>query len=178
MSLLEAAAVDEKPIRSCLPQCGEEYHTPIGQVWHSTDPWANDRRGCYRGKTCRYSLAQAWQFLTHRVISSPSIDALRKDYSIRSSASESRLSEILMPSAFAVARLRTVSNLVDWMTGRSARRRVRECCTADHNCHQCRYCKPYHDCPSMLISHKMHFPTTPNPGKRPKTLDYLCHSQA
>ena len=30
---------------------------------------------------------------------------------------------------------------------------------------------PVH-CPSMLISQKPHFPTAPNPGKRPKTLDY------
>src|SRR5437870_3402388 len=41
-------------------------------------------------------------------------------YSITSSASESRLSEILMPSAFAVLRLITVSNLVGCRTGRSA----------------------------------------------------------
>jgi hypothetical protein len=40
-------------------------------------------------------------------------------YSITSSASESRLSEILMPSAFAVLRLITVSNLVGCRTGRS-----------------------------------------------------------
>src|SRR5262252_5303033 len=41
-------------------------------------------------------------------------------YSITSSASESRLSEILMPSASAVLRLITVSNLVGCSTGRSA----------------------------------------------------------
>src|SRR6516162_6963753 len=41
-------------------------------------------------------------------------------HSITSSASESRLSEILMPSAFAVLRLITVSNLLTCMTGRSA----------------------------------------------------------
>src|SRR5215471_6763988 len=41
-------------------------------------------------------------------------------HSITSSASESRLSEILMPSAFAVLRLITVSNLVVCITGRSA----------------------------------------------------------
>src|SRR5262249_18342350 len=41
-------------------------------------------------------------------------------HSITSSASESRLSEILMPSASAVLRLITVSNLVGCSTGRSA----------------------------------------------------------
>jgi hypothetical protein len=39
-------------------------------------------RGSYRGKTCRYSLAQARQFLTLNVTSPPSIDAVRKNYSI------------------------------------------------------------------------------------------------
>src|SRR6516225_9624623 len=42
------------------------------------------------------------------------------DHSMTSSASESRLSEILMPSALAVLRLITVSNLVGCSTGRSA----------------------------------------------------------
>src|SRR5262249_62001497 len=41
-------------------------------------------------------------------------------HSITSSASESRLSEILTPSALAVLRLITVSNLVGCSTGRSA----------------------------------------------------------
>src|SRR6516165_5219177 len=41
-------------------------------------------------------------------------------HSITSSASESRLSEILTPSAFAVLRLITISNLVGCRTGRSA----------------------------------------------------------
>src|SRR5215831_7523428 len=41
-------------------------------------------------------------------------------HSITSSASESRLSEILIPSALAVLRLITVSNLVGCSTGRSA----------------------------------------------------------
>src|SRR5262249_40581828 len=50
--------------------------------------------------------------LTHRSKTGP--------YSITSSASESRLSEILMPSAFAVFRLITSSNLVGCTTGSSA----------------------------------------------------------
>src|SRR5215831_18365881 len=41
-------------------------------------------------------------------------------HSITSSASDRRLSEILTPSAFAVLRLITSSNLVGCMTGRSA----------------------------------------------------------
>jgi len=41
-------------------------------------------------------------------------------YSIASSASKSRLSEILMPSALAVFRLMTNSNLVGRTTGKSA----------------------------------------------------------
>jgi hypothetical protein len=44
----------------------------------------------------------------------------RFSYSITSSASESRLSEIWMPSAFAVLRLITSSNLLTVCTGRSA----------------------------------------------------------
>src|SRR5262249_13288035 len=47
-------------------------------------------------------------------------DELAAPHSITSSASESRLSEILMPSALAVLRLITVSNLVGCRTGRSA----------------------------------------------------------
>src|SRR6516162_1194805 len=47
-------------------------------------------------------------------------DELAPVHSITSSASESRLSEILMPSASAVLRLITVSNLVGCSTGRSA----------------------------------------------------------
>ena len=47
-------------------------------------------------------------------------DELAPLHSIVSSASESRLSEILMPSALAVLRLITVSNLVGCSTGRSA----------------------------------------------------------
>src|SRR5262245_43462557 len=47
-------------------------------------------------------------------------DELAPLHSITSSASESRLSEILIPSALAVLRLITVSNLVGCSTGRSA----------------------------------------------------------
>src|SRR5215472_16164145 len=54
----------------------------------------------------------------------PEADIVRCDeirrYSITSSASESRLSEILTPRALAVLRLIIVSNLVGCSTGRSA----------------------------------------------------------
>src|SRR5262249_6135309 len=47
-------------------------------------------------------------------------EELAPPHSITSSASESRLSEILTPSAFAVLRLITSSNFVGCSTGRSA----------------------------------------------------------
>ena len=47
-------------------------------------------------------------------------------YSITSAASESKLSEILTPSSFAVLRLITSSNLVGCRTGRSPRN---PCCS-------------------------------------------------
>src|SRR5262249_33957742 len=47
-------------------------------------------------------------------------DELAARHSITSSASESRLSEILIPSVFAVLRLSTISYLVGFCTGRSA----------------------------------------------------------
>jgi len=59
-------------------------------------------------------------YMTHSGALPPQIAALRKVYSITSSASESRLSEILTPMAFAVLRLITSSNLVGCSTGRSA----------------------------------------------------------
>ena len=53
------------------------------------------------------------------VIFAPRIDAVQKAYSITSSAMESTLGGTSMPSALAVLRLRTNSNLVDCTTGRS-----------------------------------------------------------
>src|SRR5262245_23248217 len=47
-------------------------------------------------------------------------DELAPSYSITSSASESKLSEILTPSAFAVLMLITSSNLTTCCTGKSA----------------------------------------------------------
>src|SRR5262249_61314929 len=47
-------------------------------------------------------------------------DELAAPHSITSSASDSTLSENLTPSAFAVLRLITNSNLLDCMTGKSA----------------------------------------------------------
>jgi len=50
----------------------------------------------------------------------PSIAALQKDHSITSSAMDSSDGGTSMPSALAVVRLSTNSNLVDCSTGRSA----------------------------------------------------------
>jgi hypothetical protein len=47
------------------------------------------------------------------------IDALRKAYSITSSAVASSVCGILRPSALAVLRLMTNPNLVGWITGSS-----------------------------------------------------------
>src|SRR5262249_39030487 len=47
-------------------------------------------------------------------------DELAAFHSITSSASESKLSEIVTPSDLAVLRLMTNSNFVDWTIGRSA----------------------------------------------------------
>jgi len=58
--------------------------------------------------------------LTHSVTSPPSIDALRKVHSITSSASNCIEFETVRPSALAVLRLITNSNLVDCWTGKSA----------------------------------------------------------
>jgi hypothetical protein len=57
--------------------------------------------------------------VTHSVILRPSNAALRKDYSITSSAVASSDGGTVMPSAFAVLRLMMSSNLVGWMIGTS-----------------------------------------------------------
>jgi hypothetical protein len=48
----------------------------------------NDRRGSYRGKTCRSGLFRGRQLMTHSVTSPPSIGALQKDTSPRSRTCE------------------------------------------------------------------------------------------
>jgi hypothetical protein len=57
--------------------------------------------------------------MTHSVISGPSVTAVRKAYSITSSAATSRVCGTVNPSALAVLRLMTSSNLVGCCTGRS-----------------------------------------------------------
>ena len=56
--------------------------------------------------------------MTHNVTPPPSIDALRKDHSITSSAIASIPGGTSMPSARAVCRLRMNSNLIDCRTRR------------------------------------------------------------
>jgi hypothetical protein len=57
---------------------------------------------------------------THSDIMWPSVAALRKDYSITSSATERTAGGTSMPIARAVCKLMTNSNLVDCSTGKSA----------------------------------------------------------
>src|SRR5262249_53220483 len=56
----------------------------------------------------------------HRRRAAEQCDELATPHSITSSASESKLSEMVTPSDLAVLRLMTNSNFVDWTTGRSA----------------------------------------------------------
>jgi hypothetical protein len=58
--------------------------------------------------------------MTLNVVSSPSIGALQKVYSITSSAVASTVGETVRSSALAVLRLMTNSNFVGCSTGRSA----------------------------------------------------------
>ena len=72
----------------------------------SLPPWrAQVRR--FRGNSRHPASVSNTTRLTHNVTSAPSITALRKVYSITSSASESRLSEIFTPMALAVFELMT-----------------------------------------------------------------------
>jgi hypothetical protein len=74
----------------------------------------------YWGRSCRGSERQVRQLLTHRDISGSSFDALRKDYSITSSARASNEAGKVRPSALAVFRLTVSWYLVGACTGRSA----------------------------------------------------------
>ena len=74
----------------------------------------------YRRPICRADLLPSRQKLTHSVTSRPPITALRKDYSITSSAVESNFGGMSTPSAFAVRALITNSNLVGCWIGKSA----------------------------------------------------------
>ena len=72
-----------------------------------------------RSHSCRAHQQPARQLMTLNVTSPPSVDALRKVYSITSSAMESTLGGISRPSVFAVLRLMTNSSLSGSRTGSS-----------------------------------------------------------
>jgi hypothetical protein len=72
------------------------------------------------GRSGHPQIARRVRILTLSVISPPSIAALRKVYSITSSARTSNDDGTSRPSAFAVLRLITSSNVAGCMTGRSA----------------------------------------------------------
>jgi hypothetical protein len=85
--------------------------------WPSTAAPIVRRRVRYLRSFCRAALWSSGQFLTHSVIPPPSIAALRKDYSITSSASACILSGTVRPRALAVFRFMMSSNLVGCSTG-------------------------------------------------------------
>jgi hypothetical protein len=87
-------------------------------VTSMTAPVASGWSGCRVGlaPTGKRRLVTAHTQLGH---SPPSITALRKAHSITSSAMESSPDGMVRPSAFAVLRLMTKSNLVDCITGKS-----------------------------------------------------------
>jgi hypothetical protein len=73
-----------------------------------------------QGYFCRACGEAARRFMTQHVTSHRPITALRRDYSITSSARTSSDDGTSRPSAFAVLRLITSSNVAGCMTGRSA----------------------------------------------------------
>jgi hypothetical protein len=74
----------------------------------------------FRGQSGHPEMIGPRQLLTLSVTSRPLIAALRKGYSITSSAAASRDCGTVRPSALAVLRLTTSSYLVGACTGRSA----------------------------------------------------------
>src|SRR5580700_6700962 len=90
------------------------------RYWPLAASPVGDTRGSYRGQSGRRKLQPLRQLMTHSVILPPSIAALRKVYSITSSARTSNDDGTSRPSAFAVLRLITSSNVAGCMTGRSA----------------------------------------------------------
>ena len=73
----------------------------------------------YQGSNCRSVMLKPRQLMTHSATLPPSINAVRKAYSITSSASATRFGGAVRPRLFAVLRLMTNSNLVGCSTGRS-----------------------------------------------------------
>ena len=88
--------------------------------WPVTPMSAAQSNVRFRGRSGLVIDGRIRSLVIHGVISPPSIAASRKIYSITSSASTSKLCGIVRPSALAVLRLMTNSNLVGCMTGRSA----------------------------------------------------------
>jgi len=76
--------------------------------------------GGYWGKTGHAHQRRRRQFVTHNVSSPPSFAALRKAYSITSSARPRSEIGMVRPSVFADLRLMISSTLADCWTGRSA----------------------------------------------------------
>jgi hypothetical protein len=98
--LMEKLPRHQQSVRSCEGCCVDRLNSP--------------------GKTCRDRLSQARQFVTLSVSSPPPNDALRKVYSITSSARSWIAVDSSTPIALAVLRLMTNSNFTACSTGRSA----------------------------------------------------------
>jgi hypothetical protein len=81
-------------------------------TWPIASLAATQRFDRFRGRSGHWATIAIRSFLTHHVILRPPITALRKVYSITSSARASSVGGILRPSALAVLRLITSSNLV------------------------------------------------------------------
>ena len=79
-----------------------------------------DSRGRFRGQSRRREFQPPRQLVTHFDTLRTSITALRKAYSITSSARPDSEFGTVMPSAFAVLRLMINSTFVACWTGRSA----------------------------------------------------------
>src|SRR5262249_35720665 len=107
---LNTAALHPPELRECLPECRNEgLSFPVSfcishQHADAPHPLALLRARRQRPRGCRAADERDERPALH---------------SITSSASASTLGGISRPSAFAVLRLITNSNLVDWMTGRS-----------------------------------------------------------
>jgi len=107
--------IEAKSLDFTLATCGAEVcFRPFSTVV------ASRRFGRYRGKNGHQVGVPKTTFLTQTGVSPPSIDTLRKVYSITSSASATRFGGTVRPRFFAVLRLMTNSNLVGCSTGRSA----------------------------------------------------------
>lgn len=96
---------------------GAAYAPAVAALRSGPDAVVLPFRVRYGGYFSRAFGEVARQFLTHPVTSPPSIDAVRTVHSITSSAVASSDCGIVRPSALAVFRLITSSNLVGCRTG-------------------------------------------------------------